>query len=100
MKIFIGQISPEVTEEELRIAFENFGQVESIRLIKDKYSGESREFGFVRMPDESQAQAAIKGLNGKMFKGQILQINEARTHIRDIRTSERRLRKKKEGILN
>ena len=95
MKIFIGQISLEATEKELRKAFEKYGLVDSIELIKDKYTGESRGFGFAWMPDDSQAQAAMNGLNGKMFKGQILQINEARTRIKDRDASERRLRKRK-----
>ena len=95
MKIFIGQISLEATAEDLRKAFEYYGQVDSIKLVNDKFSGESRRFGFAWMPDESQAISAIKGLNGKMFKGQILQINEARTRIEDRDAPERRLRKKK-----
>ena len=98
MKIFVGQISLRATEEEVRKLFENYGLVESINLINDKYSGEFRGFGFVRMPDESQAQAAIIGLNKKMFKGQILQINEARTRVKDRYASERRLRKRKDSM--
>jgi len=98
MKIFIGQISLEATEEELRKAFENYGLVDSIKLIKDKYTGEFRGFAFVRMLDEFQAQAAINGLNGKMFKGKILQINQARTRVKDRYASERRLRKRKDSM--
>ena len=98
MKIFVGQISLRATEEEVRKLFENYGLVESINLINDKYTGEFRGFGFVRMPDESQAQAAIIGLNKKMFKGQILQINEARTRVKDRNASERRLRKRKDSM--
>ncbi|MBI4831025.1 MAG: RNA-binding protein [Candidatus Lindowbacteria bacterium] len=67
-----------VTDGDLRQAFEAFGQVASINIIKDKFSGESRGFGFVEMPDKTQAEAAIKNLNGKDLKGRSLNVNEAR----------------------
>jgi len=78
MNIYIGNLSFEVTEEDLRKAFESFGQVESAKIIKDKYSGESRGFGFVEMPSAAEAQSAISGLNGKELKGRTLNVNEAR----------------------
>ncbi|MCK4591589.1 MAG: RNA-binding protein [Candidatus Latescibacteria bacterium] len=78
MNIYVGNLSNEVTEEELRQAFEAFGEVASANVIKDKFSGESRGFGFVEMPTKAEAQAAIDGLNGTELKGLSLNVNEAR----------------------
>jgi RNA recognition motif-containing protein len=78
MNIYVGNLSPEVTEEDLQQAFEAFGQVNSASVIKDKFSGVSRGFGFVEMPTKAEGQAAIDGLNGKELKGQTLNVNEAR----------------------
>ena len=78
MKIYVGNLSYEVTEEDLRLAFEKFGQVESATIIKDKYSGQSKGFGFVEMPSKAEGQSAIDGLNGKELKGRTLNVNEAR----------------------
>lgn len=78
MNIYVGNLSFETTEEDVRGAFEAFGQVESVKLITDKYSGESRGFGFVEMPSKDEAQAAISGLNGQELKGRALNVNEAR----------------------
>ncbi|UCF81941.1 MAG: RNA-binding protein [Desulfobacteraceae bacterium] len=78
MNIYVGNLSREVTEEDLRQAFEAFGQVESVTVIKDKFSGESRGFGFVEMPRKAEAQSAINDLNGKELKGRTLNVNEAR----------------------
>ena len=77
MNIYVGNLSHEVTEEDLQQAFEAFGQVTSANVIKDKFSGESRGFGFVEMPAKAEAQSAIDGLNGTELKGQTLNINEA-----------------------
>jgi RNA recognition motif-containing protein len=78
MNIYVGNLSREFTEEELREAFKAFGQVTSVSIIKDKYSGQPRGFGFVDMPAKAEAQAAITGLNGKELKGRRLTVNEAR----------------------
>jgi RNA recognition motif-containing protein len=78
MNIYVGNLSRDVTEDELRQAFEAFGQVTSATIITDRYSGESRGFGFVEMPDKAEAQSAIADLNGKDLKGRTLNINEAR----------------------
>jgi RNA recognition motif-containing protein len=78
MNIYAGNLPRGVTEEELREAFQAFGQVTSVTIIKDKFSGESRGFGFVEMPSKAEAQSAIAGLNGKDFKGRALTVNEAR----------------------
>ncbi len=78
MNIYVGNLSRDVTEEDLRQAVEAFGQVTSINIISDRFSGESRGFGFVEMPDKAEAQSAIDGLNGKELKGRTLTVNEAR----------------------
>lgn len=78
MNIYAGNLSREVNEEDLRKEFEAFGQVASATIIKDKFSGESRGFGFIEMPTRTEAQAAIAGLNGKELKGRTLTVNEAR----------------------
>ncbi len=78
MNIYVGNLSPEVTEDDLRQAFEAFGEIASIKIIKDKFSGETRGFGFVEMPVKDEAQSAIDGLNGKDLKGSTLNVNEGR----------------------
>jgi len=78
MNIYVGNLSNEVTEQELQEAFEAFGEVSSANIIKDRYSGESKGFGFVEMPQKSQAQSALDELNGKELKGKTLTVNEAR----------------------
>lgn len=78
VNIYVGNLSRDVTEEDLQEAFGAFGQVASVNIIKDKFSGESRGFGFVEMPEKAEAQAAIADLNGKDLKGQTLNVNEAR----------------------
>ena len=78
MNIYVGNLSNEVTEEDLKQAFETFGQVESANIIKDKYTNRSKGFGFVEMPSKAEGQSAIDGLNGKELKGKALNVNEAR----------------------
>lgn len=78
MNIYVGNLGPEVTEDDLRQAFAAFGNVATASVIKDKFSGESRGFGFVEMPAKAEAQAAINGLNSKELKGRALNVNEAR----------------------
>jgi len=78
MKIYVGNLSYDVTEEELRQEFEAFGGVESVNIITDKYSGRPKGFGFVEMPSVSEGQAAITGLNGKTIKERTLNVNAAR----------------------
>lgn len=78
MNIYVGNLSPEVNEDDLREAFEAFGQIESVNVITDKISGRSRGFGFVVMPDKSEADKAIEGLNGKELQGKTISVNEAR----------------------
>lgn len=78
MKIYVGNLSYDTTEDELRAAFEAFGQVESVSIIQDKYSGRSKGFGFIEMSDKEQAQKAMTDLNGKDLGGRSLNVNEAR----------------------
>jgi RNA recognition motif-containing protein len=78
MNIYVGNLSRDVTEDILKEAFEAFGQLASVNLIKDKFSGEPRGFGFVEMLSKDEAQSAIEGLNGTDLKGQSLNVNEAR----------------------
>jgi cold-inducible RNA-binding protein len=78
MNIYVGNLSSDVAEEDLRQAFESFGQVSTVNIIKDKFSGEPRGFGFVEMNSKEEAMAAITGLNGKELNGKTLNVNEAR----------------------
>jgi len=78
MNIYVGNLSYDVKEEDLQEAFKAFGQVESVKIITDKYSGQSKGFGFVEMPSKAEGQSAIDGLNGKELKGRTLNVNEAR----------------------
>ncbi len=78
MNIFVGNLSRDVTEEDLRTAFSAFGQVSKVTILKDKFSGEPRGFGFVEMPAKAEATAAINGMNQKDLKGRALNVNEAR----------------------
>jgi RNA recognition motif-containing protein len=78
MNLYVGNLNWQTTEADLQAAFEAFGQVSSVTIIKDKYTGQSRGFGFVEMPDDSEGQAAIDGLNGKELDGRTLRIDLAR----------------------
>jgi len=83
MNIYVGNLSRDVTEEDLRKAFEAFGQVTSAKIITDKFTGSSRGFGFVEMSESPEAQSAISGLDGKDLKGRTLRVNEARPRSDD-----------------
>jgi len=87
MKIYIGNMSYDVKEDDLRQAFGEFGEVVSVNIIMDKISGRSKGFGFVEMSSKETGQAAIDGLNGKEFKGRVITVNEAKpqTKNRDAR---------------
>ncbi len=78
MNIYVGNMSAKTTEEELREAFESFGDVDTAKIIKDNITGRSRGFGFVEMPNQEQAQAAIAAMNGKELAGSALTVNEAK----------------------
>jgi len=83
MDIYVGGLSYGVTEEDLKRAFEGFGKVESVNIIKDRLTGKSKGFGFVQMPINEEAQAAIEGLNGKELKGRTMTVNKARPRSDD-----------------
>ena len=83
MKIYVGNLSYDVTEEELRQEFTAFGKVESVSIITDKYSGRAKGFAFVEMPTVAEGQAAITGLNGKTLKDRTLNVNAARPRSDD-----------------
>ena len=86
MNIYVGNLSRDLTESELREAFAAFGEVSSASIIKDKFSGETRGFGFVEMPTKDEADKAISGLNGKDLKGRTMTVNEARPRTDKPRT--------------
>ena len=85
MNIYVGNLSYDVSEDELREAFGAFGEVSSANIIMDKYSGKSKGFGFIEMSDDQNAQAAIDGLNETELKGRNINVNKAkpRTERRD-----------------
>lgn len=78
MKIYIGNMSYDTTEENLRQAFEGYGEVTSVNIIMDRDSGRPKGFGFVEMATQEAAQAAISGLNGQDMNGRTVNVNEAR----------------------
>ncbi len=78
MKIYVGNLSYDVTEQDLRQQFEAFGAVDSVAVIMDKFSGRSKGFAFVEMASKPESEAAITGLNGKQLKERTLTVNEAR----------------------
>jgi RNA recognition motif-containing protein len=87
VNIYCGNLSRDVTEDDLRQAFEAFGQVGSVNLVKDKFSGDSRGFGFVEMPGETEARAAIAALNNTQLKGRTLNAVEAKPRTEKRRSS-------------
>jgi RNA recognition motif-containing protein len=76
--IFVGNLSFQTGQDELQSAFANYGAVERVSIVTDKFSGQSRGFGFVEMTDASEAEAAIAALNGAEMNGRALNVNEAR----------------------
>ena len=78
MNIYVGNLSYSVTESDLKEAFSEFGEVSSVNLISDKFSGESKGFGFIEMPNNSEADAAIKALNDSSLKGRNIKVNQAK----------------------
>jgi RNA recognition motif-containing protein len=87
MNIYVGNLSFSVSETDLREAFAAYGQVTTASIIKDKFSGESRGFGFVEMPTKEEAEKAIAALNGKDLKGRTMTVNEAKPRTDRPRTS-------------
>ena len=81
MNIYVGNLTFDVSEDDLREAFEQFGEITEVRLIMDKFSGKSKGFGFIEMPSKDEAEKAIEEMNGKDFKGRDLTVNEARPKV-------------------
>lgn len=77
MNIYVGQLPYNVSEEELKDLFTQYGEIASLNLIKDRFSGRSKGFAFVDMPNNSEADTAIKALNKSMFKGREIKVNQA-----------------------
>jgi len=78
MNIYIGNLSFDATEDQIRQAFESYGEVTSVNVIKDRESGRPRGFAFVEMASDEEASSAITGLNGQELNGRALNVNEAR----------------------
>ncbi|PJA27560.1 MAG: RNA-binding protein [candidate division Zixibacteria bacterium CG_4_9_14_3_um_filter_46_8] len=78
MKLYVGNLSPKTTEDSLRQMFQGHGEVSTANIVTDRYTGESRGFGFVEMSTLSEAQSAITSLNGRELDGSLLKVNEAR----------------------
>lgn len=77
MKLYVGNLPYNVAEDELRELFASYGEVSSVNVITDKFTGQSKGFGFVEMPSNSEADQAIKGLNEKPLKGRTIKVNQA-----------------------
>jgi len=82
-ELYVGNLSYDVSERDLARAFENFGKVSFARIIKNRFSGKSKGFGFVQMIDRSQMKAAISALDGKELKGRKIVVNEAKSRAQD-----------------
>lgn len=78
MDIFVGNLAPETTEDQLGDLFKTFGQVKSVQVVRDMFSGQSKGFGFVDMPGRQHSLDAIRGLNGQDLNGKPLTVNESR----------------------
>ncbi len=78
MNIYVGNLSFDVTDDQLRQAFEVYGEVDSVNIIKDKYSGQSKGFGFIEMSDDAKAQSAIDGLNQTDMQGRSINVSKAK----------------------
>ena len=92
MNIYVGNLSHSITEADLRAMFVEFGEVESVKIISDKFSGQSKGFGFVEMPSNSEADQAIKALNRKSIDGRNIKVNPADPGGRRSKRSRRRRR--------
>ena len=86
MNIYVGNLSNTVNENDLREFFQAFGEVSTASVIKDKFSGESRGFGFIGMPNKGEAERAISMLNGKELRGRTAKVNEAKPRTDSSRT--------------
>tara|TARA_B100000953_G_scaffold19921_1_gene16724 strand:+ start:224 stop:469 length:246 start_codon:yes stop_codon:yes gene_type:complete len=78
MNVYVGNLSYDLSEEDLKTAFEEYGEVTSAKIVSDRYSGRSKGFGFVEMTSDDEGKAAIEGLSGKELAGRAIVVNEAR----------------------
>ena len=78
MNVYVGNLSYDLSEEDLKSAFEEYGEVTSAKIISDRYSGRSKGFGFIEMTSDEEGKAAIEGLTGKELGGRVIVVNEAR----------------------
>ena len=78
MNVYVGNLSYDLSEEDLKSAFEEYGEVTSVKIISDRYSGRSKGFGFIEMTSDEEGKAAIEGLTGKELGGRAIVVNEAR----------------------
>jgi len=78
MNVYVGNLSYDLSEEDLKTAFEEYGEVTSAKIVSDRYSGRSKGFGFIEMSSDDEAKAAIEGLTGKELAGRAIVVNEAR----------------------
>lgn len=77
MNIYVGNLPYNIQDEELKLLFDEFGRVDSFKIIKDRNTGQSKGFGFIEMPDNSEADQAIKALNRKLINGRNIKVNPA-----------------------
>ncbi len=89
MNIYVGNLSFDVTEDELKEMFTEFGEVSSVNIITDRYTGKSKGFGFVEMPTQAEAEASIKELNESSLKGRDIIVNQARPRTEKPRGKQR-----------
>ena len=90
MNIYVGNLPYSVTEDAIRSLFVEFGEIESVKIVSDKFSGQSKGFGFVEMPSNSEADQAIKALNGKFMDGRNIKVNPADSGRKKTKRSSRR----------
>jgi RNA recognition motif-containing protein len=98
LNIYVGSISSHSTEKEVKKVFEAYGKISWIELIKDRHTDELRGFGYIEMPEETEAEAAIAGLNGKEFNGKKLTVNEARSHRNNFKGKGKRISEAASGF--
>lgn len=89
MNIYVGNLPYSLTDDDLLGAFSQFGEVSSVNIITDKFSGQSKGFGFVEMPNNSEADEAIKALNGSALKGRNIKVNQAKPRAEGVSRTRR-----------
>jgi RNA recognition motif-containing protein len=90
LKLYVGSLAYSTTEDEVDLLFSDFGTVESVELVKDRFSGQSKGFGFVEMRSNAEADKAIKGLNGKLFQGRTIKVNQVQPKAKSKKGPRRR----------